>query len=204
MPVNDVVGSPVAFVSIKEVGVPPAPLNRTGAPAEPVLTARAAAMPVPSPETPVEMGRPVALVRVPELGVPNAPPLTTTDPAVPVFTASAVATPVPKPLTPVEIGNPVILVATPLAGVPSAGATSVLFDNVSVPAKVARVPVVGKVTAVLAVAVNVVVNAPDVVKEPPSDTDFPPTLATVKAPVPVLMVASPLTVNPPNDPALLY
>lgn len=38
--------------------------------------ANQAAMPVPSPVTPVEMGRPVALVSVPEDGVPSAPPLT--------------------------------------------------------------------------------------------------------------------------------
>ena len=47
----------------------------------------------------------------------------------------------------------------PEAGVPNAGVVSVglvrvLFVRVSVPANVARVPVVGRVTAVLAVAVN--------------------------------------------------
>jgi len=39
--------------------------------AEPTLTARAVATPVPSPETPVEIGRPVPLVRVTEVGVPR-------------------------------------------------------------------------------------------------------------------------------------
>ena len=56
---------PVRFVTVPLVGVPNAPLNSTGAPALPVLTARAVAMPVPRPETPVLMGRPVQLVRVP-------------------------------------------------------------------------------------------------------------------------------------------
>ena len=50
--------------------------------------------------------------------------------------------------------------STPDAGVPSAGVVSVgevsvLFVNVSVPAKVASVPVVGKVTLVAAVSVLV-------------------------------------------------
>lgn len=65
-------GRPVAFVSVKLEGVPPAPLNNTIAPAEPVLTANAVATPVPRPETPVLIGRPVALVKVPLAGVPKA------------------------------------------------------------------------------------------------------------------------------------
>ena len=49
---------------------------------------------------------------------------------------------------------------TPLAGVPSAGVVSVgevrvLLVSVSVPAKVAKVPVVGKVTFVVPVKVRV-------------------------------------------------
>src|SRR6185312_621538 len=49
-----------------------APPCVTTAPDEPVLTASAVATPVPSPETPVEIGRPVAFVRVPLDGVPRA------------------------------------------------------------------------------------------------------------------------------------
>ena len=80
-----------------------------------------------------------------------------------------VATPVHKPLIPVEIGNPVALVNVPDAGVPSTGAVitgavKVLLVNVSVPAKVANVPVVGKVTLVAAVAVNVCEKTPAVAK----------------------------------------
>lgn len=56
---------PVRFVTVPLVGVPNAPLNNTGAPALPVLTASAVAMPVPRPETPVLMGRPVQLDSVP-------------------------------------------------------------------------------------------------------------------------------------------
>jgi hypothetical protein len=48
------------------------------------------------------------------------------------------------------------------------GLVKVLLVNVSVPSRVARVPVVGRVKVVVAVAVRVVVNAPDVVKFPPS------------------------------------
>ena len=55
---------PVRLVTVPLAGVPSAPLNNTGAPALPVLTAKAVAMPVPRPLTPVLMGRPVALVRV--------------------------------------------------------------------------------------------------------------------------------------------
>ena len=55
---------PVKFVTVPLEGVPKAPLNKTGAPAEPVLIAKAVAMPVPSPDTPVDIGNPTALVRV--------------------------------------------------------------------------------------------------------------------------------------------
>ena len=63
---------------------------------------------------------------------------------------------------------PVKLVAIPDAGVPKAGATRVLLLKVSAPAKVASVPVVGNVTFVAPVAVNVVAKDPDVTKELPS------------------------------------
>jgi hypothetical protein len=41
------VGSPVAFVRVRDDGVPPAPLNVTNAPADHTATARAVATPVP-------------------------------------------------------------------------------------------------------------------------------------------------------------
>ena len=54
------------------------------------------------------------------------------------------------------------------------GDDNVLFVKVSVPPNVLKVPVVGRVTLVAAVLVNVVVIAPDVVKFPPSVIVFDP------------------------------
>ena len=62
---------PVRLVTVPLVGVPRAPLNSTTAPADPVLTANAAATPVPNPVMPADTGSPVQLVNVPEVGVPN-------------------------------------------------------------------------------------------------------------------------------------
>ena len=112
-------GRPVALVSVPEVGVPNAPLNRTGAPAEPVFTASAVAIPVPRPLIPVDTGRPVALVStaadgVPKLGVVNTGLVDNTTLPEPVD----VVTPVPPlatesvPVVPATIGNPVALVNT--------------------------------------------------------------------------------------------
>jgi len=113
------------------------------------------------------------------------------------------------PATPVVKGNPVKFVATPEAGVPrrgevSVGLVKILLVKVSVPAKVAKVPVVGSVTVVAAAEVNVVENAPEVVRFPPSVIIFPvlatpvPPLAPGKVPVtpvvkgkPVKFVATP-------------
>jgi hypothetical protein len=64
-------GRPVAFVKVPDDGVPNTPPLTTGEPAEPTLTAKAAATLVPRPDTPVEMGKPVALVRVALVGVPS-------------------------------------------------------------------------------------------------------------------------------------
>ena len=112
---------PEAFVRTMLEGVPPAPSNKTGAPADPVFTARAVATPVPRPDTPAEIGSPVALVSVPLLGVPRAPSNKTGAPADPTATPSAVATFAPRPETPVDIGNPVALVNTAVEGVPMFG-----------------------------------------------------------------------------------
>lgn len=50
VPVTPVVrGKPVALVKVPELGVPSAPLKATKAPAEPTLTAKAVATPVPKP-----------------------------------------------------------------------------------------------------------------------------------------------------------
>lgn len=55
-PVSAVAGNDEPFDRLIEDGVPPAPLNRTGAPADPLLMASAAALPVPRPVTPVAIG----------------------------------------------------------------------------------------------------------------------------------------------------
>jgi len=67
----------------------------------------------------------------------------------------------------------------PEATVPSAGATKDLLDKFSVPARVARVPVVGSVTVVVPVTVRVVANAPESVTAPPTTTALPPTVKVV-------------------------
>jgi len=85
--------------------------------------ARNVAIPVPKPDTPVEIGRPVAFVRVPLDGVPNAPLNVTKAPAAPTLTAKAVATPVPRPEMPVDTGRPVAFVRVADAGVPNAPPT---------------------------------------------------------------------------------
>jgi hypothetical protein len=107
---------PLALVSVMLDGVPPAPLNRTGAPAEPTLTARAVATPVPRPVIPPTatalavaarvavaalppifnaVAVPVRFVATPDDGVPSAPLKVTNAPADPTFTPSAATTPVP-------------------------------------------------------------------------------------------------------------
>lgn len=86
---------PVALVNTIADGVPASPLNKIGAPALPTFTPNAVAMPVPRPETPLEIGNPDALVSVKDDGVPPAPLNTTNAPALPVLTPSAVKTPVP-------------------------------------------------------------------------------------------------------------
>jgi hypothetical protein len=57
--------------------------------------------------------------------------------------------------------------------------TIVLFESVSLPANVASVPVVGNVTPVGPVIVNVDANAPDVARLPPSVMVFAPLLTPV-------------------------
>jgi hypothetical protein len=111
------------------------------------------------------------------------PPEVTKFPAS-VIVRPVLATPVPPlapaniPVTPVDSGKPVAFVRTAALGVPKAGAVSigfvnVLLVNVSDPPIVDKVPVVGKVTEVVPVDVNVVANAPSVVKLPPKVIVFP-------------------------------
>ena len=101
-----------------------------------------------------------------------------------VRAAEAVVAPVPPlatgnvPVTPVDKGNPVALVSIAEVGVPSAGVVNVglvkvLLVSVSLPARVAKVPVVGNVILVVFVEVKFVVYAPVVVRLPPSVIVFP-------------------------------
>ena len=91
IPVTPVVrGKPVQLVSVPEVGVPKIGVTkvgevaRTNPPPDPVSSvmaaarfaldgvARKVATPVPSPDTPVDIGKPVQLVRIlPAAGVPK-------------------------------------------------------------------------------------------------------------------------------------
>jgi len=133
---------PVKLVTVPLDGVPRTPPLITGAPAVPTLTAKAVAMLVPRPDTPVDIGKPVALVNVPDVGVPrmgvtNVGEVAKTKEPVPVSFVTAaiklalvgvarkVATPVPRPDTPVPIGSPVAFVKVALVGVPRIGVTKV-------------------------------------------------------------------------------
>lgn len=98
-----VIGKPVQLVKTPEAGVPSAGVTSVGLVAntkepEPVSLVTAAAKlaedgvaknvatPVPSPETPVEIGSPVAFVSVPEVGVPSAGVTSVGDVSVPPAT----------------------------------------------------------------------------------------------------------------------
>jgi len=66
------VAVPVRFVAAPLEGVPRAHPFTTGDHAVPMFTARAVAIPVPSPDTHVEIGSPVRLVATQDAGVPKA------------------------------------------------------------------------------------------------------------------------------------
>ena len=160
LPVTPVVrGKPVALVNVTLVGVPNKGVTKVGEvanTAEPVPVssvkaesrlallgvAKKVATPVPSPDTPVEIGSPVAFVKValvgvPKRGVTNVGLVAKTFAPVPVSSVKAaakfallgvakkVATPVPRPETPVLIGKPVALVRVAEVGVPRMGVTNV-------------------------------------------------------------------------------
>ena len=114
--------------------------------------------------------------------------------------------PVPLPISSAPLAGVVVKPVPPLAtaSVPAsvtAPVVAVLGVNPVVPAEndatvlavVASVPDVGKVTLVSAVVVNVSPNAPDVVKEPASETALPPILPTVVAKEPDVFVTSPVS-----------
>jgi hypothetical protein len=173
VPVTPVVkGSPVAFVSVAEEGVPKAGVTNVGLVDNTLLPEPVEAVtPVPPlatgsvPVTPVVKGSPVAFVSVTEVGVPKigvtsvglvantlAPlPVSSVKAAAKLAeegVAKNVATFAPKPLTPVLIGRPVALVKVAEVGVPKIGVTKVgLVDNTLLPEPVEVVtPVPPEVT----------------------------------------------------------
>lgn len=113
--------------------------------------ARNVAIPLPSPETPVDTGSPVQFVKVPLVGVPRTGAIRVgvsakTAAPTPVSSVRAllrlaldgvaknVATPVPNPEMPVESGRPVQFVSVPDVGVPRIGVTNVgVFANTKAP-----------------------------------------------------------------------
>ena len=116
---------------------------------------RKVATPVPKPLMPVDTGRPVQLVKVPEVGVPSSGvtkvgEVAKTKAPDPVSSVTAVA-------SWAEVATSVLLVRL-----------MVLLVRVSMPARVASVPVVGSVTLVAPVVVKVSALAPDVAKFPAS------------------------------------
>ena len=88
-----------------------------------------------------------------------------------------------------------VAVAAPRVGVVNVGAVNVLFVSVSVPPKVAKVPLVGKVTLVAAVETIVVLNAPEWTKLPAVDKVVP--FANVNVPDVVVIFNPFKTLVPP-------
>ena len=123
--------------------------------------------PEPTARVPAKVIVPAPVTGPPEVVRPVVPPLTATLVTVPVAPFATLS-------VPVVIDRPVPRAMVPV--VPPSDAT--------VFAVVARVPVVGSVRLVAPVAVNVVLNAPDVARVLP--------LASVRTPV-VLVIVKPLT-----------
>ena len=133
--------------------------------------------------------------------MPSAPLNVTKAPADPTLTARAVNTPLPVPVRPVEIGRPVALVSVSAVGVPSAGLISVgdvaktmLPEPVVVLPSAVTVPLVGSVSVVVPVVVNVVEYAPDVINDEPSASV---SVAPVAGAVIVILLTDPESVRFP-------
>lgn len=129
----------------------------TGLPEPVAALPKPVATPVPRPDTPVEMGSPVPCVRVTDDGVPRAgvvsdgEVLRTTEPV------------------PVEDVTPVPPCGTERGVVRPDSDVMLLFAPAVAPLEpLSSVPLVGKVTLVVPVVVNVNGLAPEVVRLPPS------------------------------------
>jgi len=85
-----------------------------------------------------------------------------------------------------------VAVATPSVGVVKVGAVNVLFVNVSVPANVANVPVVGKFTVLSAVEFKVVTKAPVVENVLELAKDNVPVLLVITTLLILVAVAAPI------------
>jgi len=88
-----------------------------------------------------------------------------------------------------------VAVATPRTGVTRVGvvARTMLPEPVVVLPRAVTVPLVGNVSVVVPVTVNVVANAPESVNAPPKLTALPPILPTVVATEPAVLVTSPVS-----------
>ena len=144
-------GRPVQFVRVPEVGVPstglirvgvfantsaPVPVSSVTAEARLALVgvARNVAIPVPSPEIPLETGRPVQFVRVPEVGVPRIGVTRVGDVArttEPVPVTAVIEVPLILKLFPVPAVSKVLLVNVSVVALPIN--VSVAAGRVSVP-----------------------------------------------------------------------
>ena len=146
-------------------------------PVPPLVTARV-------PVTPVVKGRSVRLVAMPLAGVPSAGVvrigLVSVRPATVVVADPSVSVVLPR--VNVELPRAVLGIAVNVLFAP----LMLLLVNVSIPASVDRMPIVGSVILVVPFRVNTRPNAPEVVTLPPSVIVLP-VLAT---PVPPLAPAT--------------
>lgn len=218
VPVTPVVsGRPVALVRVTDVGVPkigvtsvgvlantsaPVPVSSVTAAAKLALDGVPSHVATPAPRPLMLLGLiPVQFDRLPLLGVPSAPLNVTNAPAEPTLTARAVNTPVPVPVRPVEIGRPVAFVSVRADGTPRLGVKSVgLVANTMLPEPVVElpsavtVPLVGSVSVVVPVVVNVVEYAPEVARVDPSASV---NVAPVAGAVIVILLTEPESVRFP-------
>ena len=102
--------------------------------------------------------------------------------------AAAVVCPVP----PLAMASVPASVTAPVVAVEGVKPVLPPLNEATVLEVVANVPLVGKVTDVVPVTVNVVLNAPENVRAPPNATALPPILPTVVANEPAVFVTSPV------------
>jgi hypothetical protein len=126
--------------------------------------------------SPLTCKSPVTTKLFPTVVVPEPPPMFSVVAAPNALTVVAVVlnTAAVPPVVVMAVDVPLLIAKFPSerakdipVAAPMFGVVKVLPDSVSVPAKVANVPVVGRVTFVVAVEVKVVEYAPAVIKEPP-------------------------------------